>query len=449
MVELERRGIPTVFFTAKTFVHDAQRSAASFGLPALPIAVVSMPLTNQRPPDVHAMVDGAIEQVVTGLTRPVETVTSDHDLPVADEAQIYSGDDLLAAWTAMQADFLHRGWGDGFPIAAPTRWAVDAMLAGTRRAAGDVIATLEPGFGLATVEKLAINAVMAGCGPEHFPFLIAAVQCLAEPKMYLRNKAMSTGPHAPLVIVNGPRGRGARFNGGMCALGPGAPSASNSTLGRALRLTMMNVGHTYVGVSDMDTIGSPLKYACCCAENERESPWDPYHVARGFRHDDSTVTVHFVYGLCELHDFKSTTPDDLIGVFATAATNVAQVGTGLWLTGRRADPRYKTSEKEHNTLLVCPEHAQIFAREGWGRERIQEAMYRAARMPFRTLMLNKERPAMAASHPELGFMWDHPDLPVPIVEDPGCFEIAVVGGAAGRGAYFYGAGEPVTMRVEE
>ena len=82
-------------------------------------------------------------------------------------------------------------------------------------------------------------------------------------------------------------------------------------------------------------------------------------------------------------------------------------------------------------MLICPEHAQIFACEGWGRERIQEAMYSASRMPFRTLMLNKERPAMAASHPELSWMWDHPDLPVPIVEDPGCFEIAVVGSAAG------------------
>jgi hypothetical protein len=448
MVELERRGIPTVFFTAKTFVHDAQRSAASFGLGGLPIAVLPLPVTNQRPEDIHAMVDGAIEQVIAGLTRPLEPVVESHDLPVADERLTYGGEDLLAAWDAMQADFLTRGWSDGFPLVAPTRRAVDAMLAGTRRAPDEVIATLEPGFGLATVLKLAVNAVMAGARPEHFPFLIAAVRCLAEPKMYLRNKAMSTGPHAPLVIVNGPRGRAARFNSGICALGPGAPSASNSVLGRAVRLTMMNVGHTYVGVSDMDTIGSPLKYACCCAENERESPWEPYHATRGFRPDDSTVTVHFTYGMCELHDFKSTMPRDLIGVFATAATNVAQVGTGLWLLGRRADPRYRTAEQERNTMLICPEHAQIFAREGWGRAEIQAAMYEAARVPFRTLMLNKERPAMAASHPALGWMWDHPDLPVPIVEDPGCFEIVVVGGAAGRGAYFYGAGEPVTMPVE-
>jgi hypothetical protein len=121
----------------------------------------------------------------------------------------------------------------------------------------------------------------------------------------------------------------------------------------------------------------------------------------------------------------------------------------MWLLGRRSDPRYKTAEKEHNTLLICPEHAQIFAREGWGRDEIQQALYRAARLPFRTIMLNKEAQAMEASHPELGWMWDHPELPIPVVEEPGCFDIAVVGGAAGRGAYFYGAGEPVTTTVDE
>jgi hypothetical protein len=212
---------------------------------------------------------------------------------------------------------------------------------------------------------------------------------------------------------------------------------------------MMNVGHTYVGVSDMDTIGSPLKYSLCCAENEGESPWPAYHVHRGFAAETSTVTVHFVYGMCELHDFTSTTPDNLISVFATAATNVAQVGTGMWLLGRRADPRTKTEEKEHNTLFICPEHAQIFAGAGWDRARIQAALYRAARLPLATMILNKERKAIDAAHPELAWLLEHPDLPVPIVEDPGCFDIAVVGGAAGRGAYFYGAGEPVTLAVDE
>jgi hypothetical protein len=290
---------------------------------------------------------------------------------------------------------------------------------------------------------------MAGCGPDHLPLLITATRCLAEPRMYIRNKAMSTGPHAPLVLVNGPRGRAAGLHGGLCALGPGAPSARNTALGRAVRLVMMNIGHTYAGVSDMDTVGSPLKYSLCCAENERESPWEPYHASRGFARETSTVTVQFVYGMCELYDFQSTAPEHLVEVYATAATNAAQVGTGLWLIGRRADPRYKTEEKEHNVLFICPEHAQVFARAGWDRRRIQEALYRQARLPFRTLMRTKEPKALLVAHPELGWLFDHPDLPLPVVEDPGCFDIAVVGAAAGRGAYFYGAGAPVTLPVEE
>ncbi|HSF04182.1 MAG TPA: hypothetical protein VLG10_00175 [Methylomirabilota bacterium] len=448
MVELERRGIPTVIFTAQHFVHDAEGTAAALGLPGLPLAVVPLPFTNQTPEAVHRMVDAAFEQVLGGLTTPVAAPTTAARKPV-EERLTYEGEDTLAAWDAMNRDLLARGWSDGFPLVAPTERAVAAMLTGTRRAPGDQVAILEPGFGIATVEKLAVNAVMAGCSPEHLPLLIAAVRCLAEPKMYIRNKAMSTGPHAPLVLVNGPQGRRAGLNAGMCALGPGAPSAANTVLGRAVRLTMMNVGHTYVGVSDMDTIGSPLKYSLCCAENERESPWEPYHVARGFSAEASTVTVHFVYGMCELHDFQSTTPDALIEVFATAAMNVAQVGTGLWLIGRRADPRYKTEEKEHNTLFICPEHAQVFSRAGWGRQQIQEALYRAARLPFRTLMLPRERKAMAMAHPELAWLHEHPALPLPVVEEPACYDIAVVGGAAGRGAYFYGAGEPVTMPVDE
>jgi hypothetical protein len=448
MVELERRGIPTVIFTAQHFVDDAHRTAAHLGLPGLPLAVVPLPFTNQAPEAIHRMVDGAFDQLLAGLTQPVEEPAAVEPAVVPDRLT-YEGDDALGAWEAMSAEFLQRGWADGFPLVPPTPRAVEAMLRGTKRAPDEQVAILEPGFGIATVEKLATNAVMAGCRPEHLPLLIAAVRCLADPKMYIRNKAMSTGPHAPLVLVNGPRGRYAGLNSGMCALGPGAPSASNTVLGRAVRLAMMNVGQTYVGVSDMDTIGSPLKYSLCCAENERESPWEPYHVARGFARDASTVSVHFVYGMCELYDFQSTTPEALVQVFATAATNVAQVSTGLWLIGRRADPRYKTEEKEHNTLFICPEHAQVFARAGWGREQLQEALYRAARLPFRTLMLTKEPKAMATAHPELRWLTDHPDLPLPVVEEPACFDIAVVGGAAGRGAYFYGAGEAVTMPVEE
>src|SRR3989475_12196787 len=153
MVELERRGIPTVLFTAQTFVHDAHRSAASFGLAGLPLAVVPLPFTNQTPPDIHGMAERAFDQVRAGLTRPVEAPKA-VERPPLDERLRYDGDDLLDAWGRMHADFLVRGWADGFPLVPPTDRAVGALLRSTRRGPGDVIATLEPGVGIATVEKL-------------------------------------------------------------------------------------------------------------------------------------------------------------------------------------------------------------------------------------------------------------------------------------------------------
>jgi hypothetical protein len=449
MTLLERRGIPTVSYTAQGFVRDARRSAASFGLPELPLAVVPKPFTNQPPEQIRAMVDAAIDQVVAGLTRPLIRTEVREELVFLDEEWLtFEGDDLLAATRAMNEQFLAYGWSDGLPLLPPTEEALYRMLEGTRRGPDDVVAVLEPGFGLATVKKIAANAVMAGCRPEHLPVVIAAIECLAEPKMYLRNKAMSTGPHAPLIWVNGPiRGR-IGLNSGVCALGPGAPSFANTVIGRAVRLCMMNVGHTYPGVSDMDTIGSPLKYGACVAENEEASPWPPYHTEHGFDPEASTVTVLFVYGICELFDFQSTEPERLVDVFATAAVNLAQVPTGLWLIGRRADPRYGTEEKEHDCLFICPEHAEIFKKAGWDKDRLRRELHRRARLPFRLLMLNKEPQGMALAHPELEWLWDSPETLVPVLEDAGCYDIVVVGGAAGRGAFFWGAGEPVTKVIE-
>lgn len=475
MVELERRGVPTVIFTAEAFVRDAQHSAQTFGLADLPLAVVPLPFTNQSAESIRKMVDACFGEVIAGLTQTVKRpgaytkrpeiaegpfrisecgpqgceLGPNIGLHISEENLIFEGEDLLGAWGTMNRQFLEYGWGDGFPLVPPTPRAVEEMLRSTSRSPDELIAELEPGFGKATVQKIAVNSVMAGCRPGHLPVLIAAVQCLAKPEINLRNKAMSTGSHAPLMLVNGPKAKALKINAGSCALGPGACSAVNTVLGRAVRLIMMNIGHTYPGISDMDTIGSPAKYSLCVAENEDQSPWEAYHVEKGCSRNVSTVTIQFVYGLCELFDFTNLLPERLIEVFSTAASNVAQLSTGLWLIGRRADPRYKTEEKEHNFLLICPEHAQIFAKAGWSKGEVREALYRVTRMPFKTLMLNKEAKAMAAAHPNLRWLWDNPDLLLPVVETPECFEIAVVGGAAGRGTYFYGAGGPITMPIEE
>jgi hypothetical protein len=442
--------VPTVALTAEAFVRDARKSAESFGIPDLPLAVVPLPFTNQPAEAIRAAVSDALEQVIAGLMGEAQNTTPAQELMILpDEYLSFTGADALEAAEHMNRAFLEYGWSDGLVLRPPTPRAVDTMLAGTRRAADEVVAVLEPGFGKATVHKAAANAVMAGCRPEHLPVLLAALECLAEPAMHLRNKAMSTGSHAPLMWVNGPARRRAGLNSGMCALGPGAPSYANVALGRALRLCMMNLGHCYAGVSDMDTVGTPAKFSMCVAENEERSPWPPYHVERGFAREQGVVTVHFVYGLCELFDFASDKADRLLSVFASPPLNLAQVSTAMWLIGRRADPRYGTEEKEHHTLFVCPEHAQLLSRGGFDKPRVRDALHGAARIPFRDAMLNKERKAMESAHPELMWMWEKADTLVPVVEDPGCYELVVVGGAAGRGAFFWGSGEPRSRPVTD
>jgi hypothetical protein len=456
MVELEKRGVPTVYFVADEFIRNGRRSAETFGLPDLPFAVAVEPFSNHLPEQIHASVDACVPQVIAGLTESAVATSSpgaadgSHEVvTLPDRWLTFEGADLLEAQARMQEALTTYRWSDGFPLVPPTERALEAMLKGTERSPTDVIGILEPGFGIATVEKIAANAVMAGCRSEHLPVVIAAVECLLDPVMCIRNKSISTGPMAPLVIVNGPIRDRIGLNSGVCALGPGAPSHVNTVIGRAVWLCMMNVGHTYAGISDMDTIGTPLKYSCCVAENEAVSPWPAFHEERGFDSDTSTVTVQFVYGICDQTDIRSSTPEQLIRVFATAAKNVGLTSTGYWLMGRRSDPRHGTNEKEHHTLLIAPEHAHIFANAGWSKDDIRRAMHAQARLPFELITITKEPSTIKLSHPELDWLWDSPETLVPVVEDVDCWSIAVVGGSIGRGTFLWGAGGPITRAIEE
>lgn len=449
LIEFEKAGVPTVGITAAHFVPDAHRSAENFGLPALALAVVPEPLTNQTPDEIRAVVGGSLEQILEGLTlvkaapQVASTITFLPDTWLA-----FEGESELEALERMNDAFLRYAWSDGLPLFAPTEERLERMLKGTRRGAEEIVAVMEPGFGKATVAKIAANAVMAGCRPEFLPVVITAVECLTEPQINLRNKSMSTCPHAPFVWVNGPIRERIGLNSGTCALGPGSPSFANTVIGRAVRLCMMNIGHTYAGVADMDTIGSPTKYSMCVAENEERSPWAPYHVDAGFGRDEDVVSVAFNCGICELHDFTNHDPERLTDVFASAAMNVANISTGMWLVGRRADPRSGTQEKEHHVMLICPDHADQFKKHGWSKKSVQEAMYRKARVSFDKLLMAKEPKAFETSHPELRWLYDSPHTLLPVLEEPDCFEIVVLGGAAGRGALLYGGGQTQTKRIE-
>lgn len=452
MKELEKRGVPTVALVADHFVADHRRSAETLGLAALPYARMANPFVNQEESVIRAMIDEGIDDIIAALTRPVRGHAADISVPrLPSDAWLgFDGPDLLYALDAMNAMFLQCHASDGLPLVPATRKRVEQLLAGTTRSRDEVLGLLEPGDGIATIEKIAINAAMAGCAPQQLPIVIAAVECLADPQMGLKRKVISTAPSAPLVIVNGPARQRAGLNHGPCALGPGALSKANISIGRAVRLCLMNIGHTIAGISEMDTIGSPNKFSMCVPENEENSPWAPLHVDRGLDPGASAVSVNFLYGLADLQDFTSTQPEEAVRRFATGPQYMGVNSTGHWLTGRREDPRYGNQEQEHHVILMAPEHTKIFARAGWSKRQISEALFRHARIPFGFLRMRLEDKAIRAGHPELEWLFDSPDALVPVLEDPGCFDIVVAGSpGSNRSGMAWGMGGPVTKQVTQ
>ena len=184
--------------------------------------------------------------------------------------------------------FEARGWTDGLPVAPPTLPRVEAMCATTARAPAEVLGEVEPLRGEATVEKIAANAVMAGCRPEHFPVVLAAVEAVLDPAFNMRGVQTTDENVAPLLIVSGPLAARLGVNAGFGALGPGW--RANAAIGRAVRLVMLNLGGGWPGAVSLAGLGQPGRYTLCLAERE-DSPWPPLHVELGYRPEQSTVTV--------------------------------------------------------------------------------------------------------------------------------------------------------------
>jgi hypothetical protein len=441
--------VPTVAFLAGDFVKDWLHSAPLFGIGELASVIVPRPFVGLKAAEIEPQVDAVFDELVRKLASPLAQPGAVEEARPAEVIPI-EGTDRYDAVKSMNRMFLDECWGDGFPLWVPTREEVDVMLKGTRRSPGEVVAVLAPGMGIATVEKIAVNAVMAGCRSDHLPVLLAAVEAISEPRFMLRNVAMSTGAHAPLMLVNGPIVKKLGINSGRCALGPGAQSAVNTALGRTMRLIYLNLGHAYPGIMDMDTLGSPNKYSLCLGENEEVSPWEPFHVEKGFAREDSVVTMFTTYAISEVQDGTSTTPEGITGIACSTASNQGVYSVGQWLLGRRADPQAMVQAKDTSLLLVCPVHAAIYKKHGWSRQNIRDYLYKHARIPFGRFMTNKEAAAVRASHPELLWLWDSPEALVPVLESPDCFEIAVAGGMGGaRSTYSWGAAEPVSRRIGE
>jgi hypothetical protein len=422
---------------------DARQTAFTLGMGDL--AIVEMPrgLTNLTPAEVIEIAQHAKPMVIAALTSESGGQSEATGLPQpTPDPFTYRGADQFGALRDFQAHFLDLGFGDGFPLLPPTPEAVDEMLTGTSWARDGLVAVLEPALGSATVEKIAINAVMAGCKPEHLPVVLAATEALAVPSFCLRGTAMSTGPHAPLVVVNGPVARAIGMNSGRGALGPCRESAVNIVIGRAVRLVMVNCGYAYLGLFDLDTIGAPRKFSYCLAENEVDSPFPPYHVDRGFGLEESAVSLWAIGSEADVDDLANFAPESLLLTYAGSAGS-----SGAPSTQHAYLELVHAMYKPQNLMLVPPEHAKVIADAGWSKKDAIDYVYRQS--------FKEARLVLAACKPQAirpDKMWAtelDPTTRIPSMDGPDSLHLVVVGGVAGKGQYLDGVCEPPTVGIDK
>jgi hypothetical protein len=334
--------------------------------------------------------------------------------------------------------WFERGVTDGLPVVPPSRERVAAMLAATRRGPSDLVAEVPPNFGRATVEKLAVNAVMAGCRPEYFPVVVAVVEAACDARFNLHGQSGTTNAASPLIIVNGPARRRLGVNCEAGVFGPGY--RANATIGRALRLVMINLGGTRAGEIAMSTMGHPGRYTYCIGEYEEASPWEPLHVERGFGPADSTVTLFSGESPLSVNDHLSRSAPQL-------AASLGWSAAGVW--NHKSFPLYG-----HTLFVIGPEHAATLGGEGWTKADVRRFLYETIRRPVRALAPGPD----GAETGRLKNLVDGraPDERIPKFPSPEEIVLLVAGGTAGRfSAVVPGwmggdlGSQPVTRRIED
>ncbi len=351
------------------------------------------------------------------------------DLLKAPGSSLETKDDFFA----INELYMEKGWGDGLPLIPPTEGRVAAMLEYCDRPWNEPVAKIAPRYGEATPLRLAANAVMAGCKPEYFPLIVLAVEAMCDEAFNLYGLQATTHPCAPLMIVNGPGAIELGMNSGHNAFGPG--THSNATIGRAIRLILLNIGGAIPGLGDMSTFGAPSKYSYCVAENEADNPWAPLHVERGFPKDATCVTVVGAEPPHNVNDHESISG---AGILKTIAGTLISTGSN--------DVFYPDAMP---LIVMGPEHAATIANDGIGKNEARKFIAEHAKLPLGTFsrenIERRFRVAFASVYKNAGM-----DAPVPMVHNPANILIAVIGGAGKHSAIIptFGATKAVTRALK-
>ncbi len=335
------------------------------------------------------------------------------DLLQAPGAMVECDDDPEAVFDLL----CERGWSDGLPVIPPTPERVERMLAYCDRDFDQPVVRVPPRFGSATPIRVAANAVMAGCKPEHFPLVLLALEAMAEEPYNLYGTQATTHPCTPMLIFNGPIAAEIGINSGHNVMGN--YFRANAVIGRAVRLTLVNIGAAIPGIGDMATAGTPAKFTFCVAENEAASPWEPLHVELGYAKEATTVTVVAAEGPHNINDHESLTAE---GILTMVAGTMATTGSN--------NPYYAGQP----VLAFGPEHAATAASGGMSKSDVKRWLFDHATIPLSTFsketIERRFRRKLAAQFANAPL-----DTPVHMWGKPEDLVVIVTGGAGKHSQY--------------
>jgi hypothetical protein len=437
MIEIEKMGKPAVPIVSGRFELDAIASARAFAMPDLQFVLVPRIYRNLAIDECISQTEAAIDDLIGILTAEIDEA---REAPQITTTERFEGDDRYDAVQRMNDDFILRDWGDAMPLYPPTQEAVDALIEGTNLPADHLVCDMPPGFGLATVGKIAINSAMAGAKPEQMPVIIAGVKALSEiGDQGGKSLLMSTSPHAPMLVVNGPIAKEIGLNP-KSALGPGRDNQVNITIGRAFSLCLRNIGYWYPGHMDMDTIGTTRKFVHCVAENEEMSPWEPFHVNQGFKAEESAISVFITDGELDVQDQGNVTAEGLLKTIAYGST-----------FGTRSLGERHTAER---LIFMPPDVARPVGAQGFTKRGAREFLHHNANHSLGKMI--QFMPLEGEARVAANWKWleshteqERLNMTVPLLESADRFYILVIGADRAKTLVMPSGPSPATVGIDQ
>jgi hypothetical protein len=345
---------PAVLLANEGFVTDGRSAASNKGMPGVRIVSEPVPCECSIMEEAQAGIAQVMDQIIEALTKPL---TAEEKSPQPKEKDNPSRIIFRGNIEEINRFFYKRGWGDGLPLMPPTEGAVKEMLTGTDLPPEHIVGKVEPRLGKATVEKIAVNACMAGALPTHMPVLIACVEAILDPLSRFGTFGPSTGSWSPFWVINGPIRNDIHVNSSTGALSPG--DIANAAIGRAMGLIIKNIGGARKGIEDMGVLGNPGKYSMVIGEDEEKSPWEPLHTDQGLDRNESAVSFFCPNSYTQVWPYGS---DDK-GILNSLTYNLQPGRGGL------------------SCFILTPVHARALVQKGWTKDMVRKYVSEFARVP--------------------------------------------------------------------